>query len=92
VDTTENLSISFHAMPNDSAAAVRANRRETLDRALEAVENMTFSANDNFKGLVIIVSADFACGHTHSFARDEARGGVYLPLQEQCKMCKHIGK
>jgi hypothetical protein len=40
---------------------------------------VALSAHDDFKRLVIFVPANFACTHTHSFARGAVRGGVYLP-------------
>jgi hypothetical protein len=64
VDTTEDFSIRFDAVADDTAIAVRANRRQRVDCALEAVESVTLSAHDHFKRLVIIVLADFAFRHT----------------------------
>jgi hypothetical protein len=43
---------------------MRANRRQRVDRAFEAVERVVFSADDYFKGLVIFIFTDFARGHT----------------------------
>jgi hypothetical protein len=79
VDTTEDLSIRFDAVADYSAIAVRANWRQRVNRALEAIEGVALSAHDDFKRLVIFVLANFACTHTHSFARGAVRGGVYLP-------------
>ena len=72
MDTTENFSVRFDAVADDTAIAVRANRRQRVDCALEAIEGVTLSAHDDFKRLVIIVLADFAFRHTQ-FVR--ARGG-----------------
>jgi len=72
MDTTEDFSIRFDAVADDTAIAVRANRRQCVDRALETVEDVTLSANDYFKRLVILVFANFAFSHTQ-FVR--ARGG-----------------
>ena len=72
VDTTEDFSVRFDAVADDTAIAVRANRRQRVDCALEAIERVTLSAHDDFKRLVIIVLADFAFRHTQ-FVR--ARGG-----------------
>ena len=72
MDTTEDLIVRFNAVANDTAIAVRANRRQRVDRALEAVEDVTLSGHDYFKRLVILVFANFAFGHTQ-FVR--ARGG-----------------
>jgi len=67
VDATENLSVRFNTVPNDPAVAMRANRRQRVDRALEAVEGVVLPANDYFERLVIFVFANFACSHTERF-------------------------
>ena len=64
VDAAENLSLRFHAVPDDSAVAMRTNRRQRVYRALEAVERVMLAGNDHFKRLVIFVFANFACSHT----------------------------
>lgn len=64
VDAAKDASIRFNTVTDDTAVAVRANRRQRVDRALEAIEGVTFSANDNFKRLVIVVLANFTCSHT----------------------------
>src|SRR5262245_9083343 len=48
---------------NDGAAAVRADRRERMDRAFEAVERVTFSGDRHLEGFVVVVSAGFASSH-----------------------------
>lgn len=77
VDTTEDLSIRFNAVADDTAITVRANRRQRVDCALEAIEDVVLSAHDDFKRLVIFVLANFACGHIQ-FVR--ARGGCWRCL------------
>ena len=67
VDATENLSISFNAVPDDPAIAMRANRRERVDGAFEAVESVVLPADDYFKRLVIFVVANLTCCHTQMF-------------------------
>jgi hypothetical protein len=64
MDATENLSVGFNAVSHDPALAMRANRRQRMDRALEAIEGVMLPANDHFKRLVIFVFANFACSHT----------------------------
>ena len=64
MDTAEDFSVRFHTVADDTAAAVRANRRQRVNCALEAIKGMAFSAHDDFKRLVIIVLADFAFSHT----------------------------
>ena len=72
MDTTEDLSVRFDAVADDTAIAVCANRRQRVDCALKAVEGVALSAHDNFKRFVIFVLANFACRHTQ-FVR--VRGG-----------------
>jgi len=64
VDAAEYLSIGFNAVPDNSTVAMRANRRQRVDRALEAIEGVMLPANDYFKRLVIFIFANFACSHT----------------------------
>jgi hypothetical protein len=80
MDTTEDFAIRFDAVANDTAIAVRANRRQRVDCALEAVEDVTLSGHDYFKRLVILVFANFAFRHTQ-FVR--ARGG-----SRRCKFAR----
>jgi hypothetical protein len=77
MDTTEDLAICFDSVADDTAIAVRTNRRQGVDCALEAVEGVTLATEDDFKGLVIIVLANFACRHTQ-FVR--ARRGQWRCL------------
>jgi hypothetical protein len=64
MDATENFSPLFHAVPNDPTVAVRANWRERMDRALEAVKGVVLIGNDYLKRLVIFIFANFASSHT----------------------------
>jgi hypothetical protein len=59
--------IGFHAMPHDSAVAVRADRCQRVDRAFEAVECVMLTGYDHFKRLVVFIFANFACSHTQFF-------------------------
>ena len=72
MDTTEDFSVPFDSMADDAAIAVRANRRQRADCAFEAAEDVTLSAHDHFKRLVILVFANLAFRHTQSV---RARGG-----------------
>jgi hypothetical protein len=67
MDAAEDLSVGFNAVSDDSAVAMRANRRQRVDCALEAVEGVMFPANDYFERLVIFILANFACSHTQIF-------------------------
>ncbi len=55
-----DLPLRLFAVPNDAAAAVRAERCEVVNRALKTVKDMSASGHDHFKGLRIIVTAGFA--------------------------------
>jgi len=48
---------------NDAALAMDASRRDRMDGAFEAVENMLSTTRNYFKGFVIIISANFALSH-----------------------------
>lgn len=44
-----DLPNGFHTVPHDPAVAVRADRRQRVDRAFEAIECVMFSGYDHFK-------------------------------------------
>jgi hypothetical protein len=64
VDTAKDLSIRFHAVTYHPAVAVRANWRQRMDRALEAIEGVMLAGDDYFKRLVVFIFANFAFSHT----------------------------
>jgi hypothetical protein len=66
MDATEDFAPLLHAMPNDPAVAVRANWRQRVDRALEAIKGVVLAGNDHLKRLVIFIFANFACSHTQT--------------------------
>ena len=80
MDAAEDFAALLHAVPNNPAVAVRANRRERVDRALETVEGVTLPADDHFKRLVIFVFANLTCSHT-IFRAPRVRGGVHFQQQ-----------
>jgi hypothetical protein len=55
--------LRFDAMADDPALAVRTRRRERMNGALEAIENVRLPGVNDFEGLVVIVPADLALGH-----------------------------
>jgi len=77
VDATENLSVRFDAVSDYPAVAVRANRRQRVDRALEAIEGVVLPANDYFKHLVIFIFTNLACSHTQIFSRLSSFAAVF---------------
>jgi hypothetical protein len=64
MDAAIDLSVGFHSVPDDPAVAVRANWRQRVNRAFEAIECVMLSGYDHFKRLVIFIFANFACSHT----------------------------
>jgi hypothetical protein len=64
MDAAKDLSIGFHAVADDPAVAVRANRCQRVDCALKAIEGVMLAGDDYFKRLVIFILANFACSHT----------------------------
>src|SRR5215510_336331 len=58
--------LGLDAMPDDPAAALRADRGQLLDRAFEAVEDVLPARRDHLEGQVIIVAANFTLSHVHT--------------------------
>ena len=50
-------------MANDPDSTGRADRRQRMNRAFEAVETVGLPAYDNLKSLVIVIAAGFTSGH-----------------------------
>ena len=84
-----DLPIGFHTVPDDPAVAVRADRRQRVDRAFEAVEYVMLSGYDHFKRLVIFIFANFACSHTELFRASPALRRCPLGFRESRD---HTGK
>lgn len=76
MDATEDLASLLHSMSDDPALAVRANRGERVDRALEAIEGVMLAGHDHFERLVILIFTNFACSHTNSLSRAAALAAV----------------
>jgi len=83
VDAAEDLSVGFHAVSDDPAVAMGTNRRQRVDRALEAIEGVMFAANDYFKRLVIFILANFACSHIQIFRASWALRRCSLDFHQQ---------
>jgi hypothetical protein len=66
--------LRFDAMADDPALTVRTRRRERMNCAFEAIENVGLPGVNDFEGLVVIVPADLALGHGTLLAGiDQAR-------------------
>ena len=76
MDAAEDFASLLHAVTDDPALAVRANRRQRVDRALEAIEGVVLAGNNHLKGLVIFIFTNFTCSHTKSLSRTAAFAAV----------------
>jgi len=76
MDAAEDFASLLHAVTDDPALAVRANRRQRVDRALEAIEGVVLAGNNYLKGFVIFVFTNFTCSHTKSLSRAAAFAAV----------------
>jgi hypothetical protein len=63
--------VFLKAMSNYSRSAMLARWRQGVNRALEAVERVSFAPHDHFEGFVITIAASFACRHEVSPATME---------------------
>jgi hypothetical protein len=63
VSTAEKATANLHPMANHSALAMFANRRNCLNRTLEAVERVPCSGGYQLESLVVFVTAYFAFRH-----------------------------
>ncbi len=75
----EDHSFFFHAMTQDLGAAMRAGRRELVDRAFEAVERVALAVHDDLKRFVIVVSAGFASGHRRTSRAARGNSTASIP-------------
>jgi hypothetical protein len=57
------FSVRLDAVPDDSAIAMAAYRREAVNCALEAIEHMSLTGGGDFERQLIVVSADFTLRH-----------------------------
>jgi hypothetical protein len=61
--TKQHAGFAFNAVTDNPAAAVIASWRQSMDRALEAVERVLRSANTHLECLVILIAANFTSTH-----------------------------
>ena len=64
MNTAEDFTALFHAMADDSAAAMRAGWSHYLDRTFKAIENVAIAIRNHFEAFVIIISTKFTLSHT----------------------------
>jgi hypothetical protein len=68
VHTAEDPAAFFNAVADNPAPTVRTLGRKSVNRTLEAVENVRGTSENHLEGLVVIVSANF----TESHKKDES--------------------
>jgi hypothetical protein len=59
----EHLTVLFHAVTEDAAAAMQALRGYALRRALDAVEGVRATGVPYLEGLVVVVAANITSRH-----------------------------
>jgi hypothetical protein len=64
VDAAEDLSFFFNAVTDDPAIAMRAGWSQGMDRAFETIKDMRLAVHPHLEAFVVVVSAEFAFGHT----------------------------
>jgi len=64
MDAAEDFAALLHAVSNNPAVTVRADRRERVDRAFETIEGVMLASHNHFERLVILIFTNFACSHT----------------------------
>ena len=73
----EESTLPLEAVADNTDAAVRAGRRQRMDRAFEAVIGVSLAAQNHLKRLVVIVPAGFADCH------DTTQGAVHTKARIQ---------
>ena len=63
IDATVNFPVLLDPVSNDTAIAVRAMRRQRVNRAFETVERVMLALHHHLERFVIFVFANFACRH-----------------------------
>jgi hypothetical protein len=66
VGAAVDCAVGLDAMADHAAIAVLAARREGVDRALETVERVVVTVENDLEGLFVFVSANFAACHDFS--------------------------
>ena len=78
MDTAKDLSISFHAVANYSAVAVRTNRRQRMDRTLKAIKGVMLVGTITSNALSYSFSQTSHLAIHKVFARRPVYGGAPL--------------
>jgi hypothetical protein len=64
VNAAEDLSVSFHTVPDNLAVTMRTDRRQRMDRAFEAIKRVMFPTYNYFERFVVFILTNFASTHT----------------------------
>jgi len=72
------VATDFDSVPDDTTTAVLADGRNRLDSALKTVKRMVRTRRNQFKRLVVLVSANFTLCHwnLHNVAANPSRIGT----------------
>jgi hypothetical protein len=65
MNAAEDTVASLHAVPDHFAAAVGARRRQRVDGALEAIEDMCRAPDSYLERFVVVVSANLTDRHAY---------------------------
>jgi len=84
MSAAKEVTLHLHAVANDAAFAVLANRGHRLDRALEAVENMTCTGGHHLESLVVIVATNFTSRHVQTSV-DRSSYLIYETAYRACR-------
>jgi hypothetical protein len=63
VGTTVESALCFQPVADDLATAMRAGGRQRMDGAVKAIKGVDLAGQPNFKGLVVVIAAQFASSH-----------------------------
>src|SRR5215210_30775 len=78
VGTAVKRAVRLDAVSDHLDVAVLADRGERVDRTLEAVEGVRVLAGHAYlKGLVVLISTDFALGHIHLLLPGTGQTPIY---------------
>ncbi len=78
VRAAEEPAVRLDAMADDLAPAVLAHRRNRLNRALEAIEDMDCALGVYLEGHVVVIAAHLALRHDDSSCPSPRRAGPIL--------------
>jgi hypothetical protein len=83
VCAAEHAVRNLDTVTNDPARAMVARRRNRLNGAFEAIENMPLPIDDDFEALIVLIATHFAGSHRTSFTLSAFRDvQLWVPLVE----------